>query len=89
MFKVELVNDSFSDEFLVLVRLNQCSTLNLLSILLSEPPPREMRSTCQEKLFYADGLVWVNESLEGFIKKQRSVAKYLTKSSNVRLLWKV
>ena len=79
MLKVELVNDSFSDEFLVLVRLNQCSTLNLLSILLSEPPPREMRSTCQEKFFYADGLAWVNESLEGFIKKQRSVAKYLTK----------
>ena len=39
---------------------------------------KKMRSTCQEEFLYADDLALVNESLEGFILKLRSVAKHLT-----------
>ena len=56
------VNDTFSDEFEVKVRVHQGSVLSpLLFIMVLEALSLEFRSGCPWELFYADDLVLIAE----------------------------
>ena len=59
------VNGTFSDDFLVQVRLHQGSVSSpLLFIIRRETPSREIRLRCPEERLYADDLALINETLE-------------------------
>ena len=59
-----IVNETFSNDFLVQVGLNQGSVLSsLLFIIKLESLSREIKSGCLDKLCYGDDLVLVSETL--------------------------
>ena len=60
------VHGTFSNNFLVQVGLRQGAMLSpLLFTIVPEALSREIRSTCSEKMLYADDLVLVAETLDG------------------------
>ena len=59
------VNGTFSEDFMVQVRLHQGSVSSpLLFIIRRETPSREIRLRCPEERLYADELTLINETVE-------------------------
>ena len=64
------VNDTFSDEFEVKVRVHQGSVLSpLLFIMVLEALSLEFRLGCPWEVLYADDLVLIAESMEELLEK--------------------